>query len=82
LKSGGCAQAAKHLPWPRPKPARGRGAIESPCYRIKVTTIAIVSIAIVAINTLWPQRAINPSMLNLPVKIAKHRNLGAVVSLQ
>jgi hypothetical protein len=36
-------------------------------YRIKDTTIAIVSKAIVAINTLWPQRAIDPSILNLPV---------------
>ena len=36
-------------------------------YRISDTTIAIVSKAIVAINTLWPQRAIDPSMFKLPV---------------
>jgi hypothetical protein len=37
-------------------------------YRNKDTTMVIVSKAIVAIKTLWPQRAINPSMLKLPVK--------------
>jgi hypothetical protein len=36
-------------------------------YRIKDTTIAIVSKPIVVSKTLWPQRAINPSMFNLPV---------------
>jgi hypothetical protein len=36
-------------------------------YRIKETTIAIVSKAIVVIKTLWPQRANNPSIFNLPV---------------
>jgi len=36
-------------------------------YRMKDTTIAIVSKPIVVIKTLWPQRAIIPSMFNLPV---------------
>lgn len=34
---------------------------------MKDTTIAIVSKPIVVIKTLWPQRAIFPSMFKLPV---------------
>jgi hypothetical protein len=34
---------------------------------MKDTSIVIVSKAIVAIKTLWPQRAIDPSMFKLPV---------------
>jgi hypothetical protein len=49
-------------------PLAQNGPIRSPVgYWIKVTTIAIVSKAIVVIKTLWPQRAIIPSILNLPV---------------
>jgi hypothetical protein len=49
-------------------PLAQKGHIRSPGgYRIKDTTIAIVSKPIVVIKTLWPQRAINPSILNLPV---------------
>jgi hypothetical protein len=57
----------------RRRPRRGRrasgpkSAYPAYGYRIKDTTIAMVSKAIVAINTLWPQRAIDPSILNLPV---------------
>jgi len=43
------------------------GAFRPYGYRIKETTIAIVSKAIVVIKTLWPHRAINPSIFNLPV---------------
>jgi len=45
-------------------------------YRTKDTTIATVSKAIVAIKTLWPQRAIIPSMFNLPVTSRKTPQLG------
>jgi hypothetical protein len=48
-------------------PPAQNGHMRSKGYRIKDTTIAMVSKAIVAINTLWPQRAIDPSILNLPV---------------
>jgi hypothetical protein len=40
-------------------------------HRIKDTTITTVSKPIVAIKTLWVQRAIFPSMFNLPVTITK-----------
>jgi hypothetical protein len=39
--------------------------VESDGYLTKKTTIAIVNKAIVVIKTLWPQRAISPSMFTL-----------------
>ncbi len=39
--------------------------MKSDGYLIKKTTIAIVNKAIVVIKTLWPQRAISPSMFTL-----------------
>jgi hypothetical protein len=57
------------------------GHMRSDDYRIKDTTIAMVSKAIVAINTLWPQRAIDPSILNTPGNvIARHGNSGKVAA--
>jgi hypothetical protein len=44
-------------------------------YRIKETTMAIVNKAIVVIKTLWPQRAISPSILT-PGKSQKWCSLG------
>jgi hypothetical protein len=38
-------------------------------YLIKKTSMAIVNKAIVVIKTLWPQRAIFPSILTLPVNL-------------
>jgi hypothetical protein len=56
-------------------------SVRSEGYRIKDTTIAMVSKAIVAINTLWPQRAIDPSILKSPGNIiARHGNSGKVAA--
>jgi hypothetical protein len=46
----------------RGRRARPLDRRKSTRYRVIDTTIAMVSNAIVAIKTLWPQRAINPSM--------------------
>jgi hypothetical protein len=43
------------------------GSTDEESHRIKDTTIPIVNKAIVASKTLWPQRAIIPSILDLPV---------------
>jgi hypothetical protein len=62
-------------------PLAQNGHIRSYGYRIKDTTIAMVSKAIVAINTLWPQRAIDPSILKSPGNIiARHGNSGKVAA--